>query len=133
MLFNNVTVVCQTGLSFSSNKAYEVFFIKKHFIDMQFLDQVGFKSFVNFVQGRVTKLNRKEKTLIIDDNCHLKYDLLFMMSGELFQRPLKFNKYPIEERPENVFIINTRYDTSKAISKLKQLCMKNKNVNCKFK
>lgn len=98
---------------------------------MQYLDQIGLKSFVNFVQGGVTKINRKEKTIFINDSYHIKYDLLFMMCGEMFQRPLRQNKHPFEENPDNVYIVNTPFDANVALSKLKILRQKNKKGQCK--
>lgn len=133
MLFNNITVICQSRLSYTatmSSKMYEVFFIKKHFVDLQYLDLLGVKNFVNVVEGHITKINRKEKSICINDTHQIKYDKLFLMCGEIFTKPLRFNKYPFKEKPENVFIINSHIDANKALSKLKQLKMKNKS-QCK--
>lgn len=132
MLFNNVTVVCQSKISFSSNKAHDVFFVKKHFIDLQYLDQIGMKSFVNFLQGQVTKIDRKEKKLIINDKNQLKYDYLFMMFGEMFHKPLKYYRQHFKETPDNVFIVNTYIDVNKALLQLKYLLNRNQGSDCKI-
>lgn len=110
-------------------KVRENFTVQKNFIDTRRLDMISLRTYVNMVQGKVTKIDRKEQIIHLNENSFLQYDLLFLMTGEQFRKPPR--TYEGGENPENVFLINNAVDANKAILKLKELMMYNKDPDCK--
>lgn len=76
---------------------------------------MNLRTYVNSVTGKVTEIRRRDQTIIINNEMLLPYDLLFLMTGEMFLRPINSDK------PENLFIINNAYDANNALMKLKYL------------
>ncbi|KAF7266503.1 hypothetical protein GWI33_020184 [Rhynchophorus ferrugineus] len=120
--FNNVTLVCPNGLHLRLPKKVKEFFtVQKNFMTEKYIDMISLKTYVQVVTGNITQINRKEQYIVINDHSSLSYDLLFLMCGEKFQKPLKDYRMPFAENPENVFIINSPMDGNKAILKLKEI------------
>ncbi|XP_030755200.1 cilia- and flagella-associated protein 61-like [Sitophilus oryzae] len=120
--FNNVSLVCQNGLNLRlPKKVKEMFSVQKNFITEKYMDMVNLKSYVQVVMGNLSKIDRKEQYIVINDHSLLNYDLLFLMCGEKFQKPLQDYRMPFAENPENVFVINSPTDGNKAIIKLKEI------------
>ncbi|KAG5866672.1 hypothetical protein JTB14_013124 [Gonioctena quinquepunctata] len=131
MTFNNVTLICSTGLAYTkvANRVRDSFMVKKNFMDARYMDMISFRTYVNIVQGNITKIDRKEQYVVVNKNGFLYYDLLFLMSGEQYQMPLRSDRTPFREKPENVFILNNAVDANNAVLKLKYLHNKHKNSN----
>ncbi|CAH1279957.1 unnamed protein product [Diabrotica balteata] len=129
--YNNITMVCPNGLSHKkiSNKIKEGFMVKKNFMDARYMDMISLKTYVNFVLGKVTKIDRKEQYIIINNDSFLPYDMLFLMIGEQFQKPTRPNKIPFQESPDNVFVINNALDANQAVTKLRHLYHKGNDRN----
>ncbi|CAH1118654.1 unnamed protein product [Phaedon cochleariae] len=121
--FNNVTLISPNSMSYAkvASKVRDSFMVKKNFMDARYMDMISFKTYVNFVQGKVTNLDRKEQLVVINNNSYANYDLLMLMNGEQFQMPVRSNRVPFQEKPDNVFIINHIVDANNAVVKLKHL------------
>lgn len=131
VLFNNVTLVGMQGFNNfrALRRVREAFTVQKNLLDTRRMDMISLRTYVNVMQGKVSKIDRKEQCLILNDNSFLSYDLLFLMTGEQFRKPLKTSE--ANENPENVFIINNALDANRAIAKLKELMMYNRDPDCK--
>lgn len=81
----------------------------------RYLDELNLRTYVNSVTGKLTAIRRKDQMIIINNEVLLPYDLLFLMAGEIFLRPVNSNK------PENLFVINNAYEANNALIKLKSL------------
>ncbi|KAJ8956355.1 hypothetical protein NQ318_015093 [Aromia moschata] len=120
--FNNVTLVGNHGIKHLhvASKFQEAFMVKKYFIDQRYMELLSMRTYVNYVQGRITKIDRKEKFIVVNDNSYLAYDLLFLMAGESFLKPKRQSTATIPEEPINCFVVNDAIDAHNAVLKLKQ-------------
>lgn len=112
-----------------SNKICESFLIKKHLLDARILEALNLRTYLNTVTGKITEIRRKEQVIILNDEVSISYDLLFLMTGEIFQNPIRQNRTIFQHQPENVYIINTETDASIALKKFKSLTA---SPYCKF-
>lgn len=120
--FNNVTLVCPDDIHQKlPKKVKELFTLQKNFMTERYMDMISLKTYVNVVSSAITQINRKERYIVLNDQQSLRYDLLFLMCGETFQKPLHEYRLPFAENPENVFLINGPAEGNRAIVKLKQL------------
>nr|CAI5824831.1 unnamed protein product [Callosobruchus analis] len=121
--FNNVTLICASGMSACrvGNRVREAFLIKKYFTDPRHMDMVSLKTYVNVISGKVSKIDKKNQILVINNSSFIPYDMLFLMNGEQFLQPIRQNRIPFVEKPENVFVINNAIEANSAVMKLKQL------------
>ncbi|XP_050302065.1 cilia- and flagella-associated protein 61-like [Anthonomus grandis grandis] len=118
--FNNVTLVCADGFHVKlSKKVKELFMVQKNFMTDKHIDMMNLKAFVNVVSGNISQINRKERYITVNERNALRYDLLFLMCGEKFQKPLQDYRMPFAENPDNFFLINCPADGNKAITKLR--------------
>uniref|UniRef100_A0A1Y1KGI0 Cilia- and flagella-associated protein 61 N-terminal domain-containing protein n=2 Tax=Photinus pyralis TaxID=7054 RepID=A0A1Y1KGI0_PHOPY len=125
--FSNVTVVSPHGLSYDKpNKILSRFFVQRSTFNYQHIQMDTLKTYVNEVNGVLTKIDRKNKCIVINEDSTLSYDLLFIMCGKQFQKPIMSGnkKHPISRFPENVFLINTQMDANNALGQLKRLSMR---------
>ncbi|XP_057670515.1 cilia- and flagella-associated protein 61-like isoform X2 [Diorhabda carinulata] len=129
--YNNITMICPNGFRHKkiNNKIRDSFGVKKNFMDARYMDMINLKAYINIVQGKITKIDRKEQYVVVNNNSFLEYDMLFLMTGEQFQKPTKLNKQRFSEKPENVFVINSALDANQAVSKLRHLYRKRKDNN----
>ncbi|KAJ8980373.1 hypothetical protein NQ317_009367 [Molorchus minor] len=127
--FNNVTLVGNHSISHYrvSPRLKEAFIVKKYFVDHRHLEMVSLRNYINYVQGRMTKIDRKEQLVVVNETSMLYYDLLFLMCGESFSKPKKKNNVSVTEEPCNIFIVNDATDVHNAVVKLKQ--MYNANID----
>lgn len=109
----------------------ESFTVQKNFLGTRRMDMISLRTYVNVMQGKIIKIDRKEQCVILNDNSFLPYDLLFLMMGEQFRRPFKSGE--VNDNPENVFINNNAMDANRAIAKLKELMSYNRDPDCKFR
>ncbi|KAJ8916545.1 hypothetical protein NQ315_000187 [Exocentrus adspersus] len=117
VLFNNVTLVGIQGFNNlkALKKVRDSFTILKNFNDSKRMDMISLRTYVNLMQGKLHKIDRKEQVVILQDNTFLPYDLLFLMTGEQFKKPER------SENPENVFLVNNAIDANRALAKLKEV------------
>lgn len=87
---------------------------------------------MNTVIGNITEIRRKDKIVVINDEVYLPYDLLFFMTGEIFQRPENLYKSPLHYKPQNLFMINNSADASHALTKLKSLSDRFETNDCEL-
>lgn len=86
----------------------------------RYMEMISLKTYMGVVTGNLTQIDRKAKYVVINDHKALRYDLLFLMCGEKFQKPLQEYRMPFAENPDNVFLINCPMDANKAVAKLKE-------------
>ncbi|CAH1987496.1 unnamed protein product [Acanthoscelides obtectus] len=121
--FNNVTLICASGMAASKvgSRIRDAFLIKKYFMDPRHMDMISLKTYVNVISGKVSKIDKKNQILVINNNSFISYDMLFLMNGEQFLQPIRQNRTPFVEKPDNVFVINNAIEANNAVMKLKQL------------
>ncbi|KAJ8967039.1 hypothetical protein NQ314_003156 [Rhamnusium bicolor] len=76
---------------------------------------ISLRTYVNVCQGKLTKIDRRDQYIVVNDNSFLPYDYLFFMTGEQFRKPEKGNRTPFAEDPDNVFVINHGIDANNAL------------------
>ncbi|KAF5281306.1 hypothetical protein FQR65_LT14767 [Abscondita terminalis] len=116
--FTNITVVSPHGLNYQKkdHKVRKKLFVSKSNYNYRLMNQIAMRTYVNIINGVMTKINRIDKQLIVNKDSYVPYDLLFLMGGQQFQKPqLKSSK----QFPENVFLINTEIDATHALKQLK--------------
>ncbi|CAG9770000.1 unnamed protein product [Ceutorhynchus assimilis] len=127
--FNNVAIVSPDGINKKiPRKVNEIFIVQKNFMSEKYMESINLKAYVNVVIGNITTIDRRQKLIIVNDHKMLRYDLLFLMTGEKFQKPLQSYRLPFQENPMNMFLVNCAVDAYNAIKALKEL-QKDMNVN----
>lgn len=124
VIFNNITLVSTQGF-YQTNVSENIrscFLVKKNFLQGRFLDEINLRTYVNSVIGKLTEIRRKDRILVINNNSALPYDLLFLMTGEIYLRPYNdLIQQSYCHKPVNLFIINCAADASTSLLKLKSL------------
>ncbi|CAG9857665.1 unnamed protein product [Phyllotreta striolata] len=131
--FNSVTLLCSVGLIHTrvNPRIREMFLVKKNFLDARHMDCISLKTYVNFIQGKITKLERRDKYIVINGTQFVDYDTLVLMCGEQFQRITRGTNMG-QIRPDNVMYLNNVLEANNAILKLKQLYHKHNSNNYKI-
>ncbi|GJQ86024.1 hypothetical protein Trydic_g14968 [Trypoxylus dichotomus] len=119
--FNNITLVSPHGVCRQrTNKVRDILIPSRSILHGFYLSQLSLRSYVNVVNGVMTEINRKQKTITLNNN-YLPYDLLFLTCGIQYQIPQRFGKYKRIEFPDNVFIVNSEIDADIALTKLNRI------------
>lgn len=142
--FTNVSVISPHGLPYQKEDNYirDMMFVKRGHYNYRHMHLSSLRTYVNIVNAVMTGIDRKNKLIILNDNKFLAYDLLFLVCGEQFQKPIITaekkekkeggSKKP-KEFPENVFLINTETDANNALIKLKSLVIERRKTVCKYR
>ncbi|XP_018320131.2 cilia- and flagella-associated protein 61-like [Agrilus planipennis] len=131
LTYTNITLVAPHGLwtqdmGLSSSLAWKLMIPSKTSFRERKGHMITIRSLINQVHGVMTAIDRKNKTLIINNRAYLKYDYLFLMCGEQFQKP-GFNprnvlsQTNIRNFPRNVFIVNDLTDGQRSLDMLREL------------
>ncbi|KAF5296312.1 hypothetical protein FQA39_LY12529 [Lamprigera yunnana] len=122
--FTNVTIISPHGFGYPKtySKTRDMMFINRTSYNYRQMLLISMRTHVNIIDGVVTKINRKTKTVMINETSLVPYDLLFLMCGRQFQKPLPSGGTKLKtqrELPENIFFINTELDATRALTQLK--------------
>lgn len=129
--FTNVTMVAPHGLNHQRppNIFRDMMFTVTSNLCYKYLQMHQMRTFLNMINGALTQIDRKQKKIVVNDECTVSYDLLILACGEQFQKPNTGKK--TFEYPDNVFMINTEVDAVCALTYLKNVMRKNwKNCKC---
>ncbi|KAK6624035.1 hypothetical protein RUM44_010893 [Polyplax serrata] len=155
VIYNNLTLVSPHGLGteLPSHTARDYIFPFKGKFSRFYKIQICLKTYVNFVYGVMTQINRVDKYITINNDSILPYDYLILCCGRQFVMPIPYSlvpefkscrrsyrprcslfKYLITQQnkepeavavyPPNVFVINTPVDATNAFISLQYLIHK---------
>ncbi|KAK9704483.1 Cilia- and flagella-associated protein 61, N-terminal domain [Popillia japonica] len=119
--FNNITLVSPHGVCRQrTNKVRDILIPSRGVLHGYYLSQLSLRTYVNIVNGVMTAINRKQKTITVN-NTFLPYDMLFLTCGRQYQMPQRTGKGRRAEFPDNVFIVNSEIDADVALMKLNRI------------
>ncbi|KAI4464446.1 cilia- and flagella-associated protein 61 [Holotrichia oblita] len=119
--FNNITLVSPHGVCRQrTNKIRDILIPSRGVLHGYYLSQLSLRTYVNIVNGVMTAINRKQKTITVN-NTFLPYDMLFLTCGRQYQMPQRTGKGRRAEFPDNVFIVNSEIDADVALTKLNRI------------
>lgn len=146
IIFTNVTLVSPHSISLAQNELRDRLFVAKSNRNCRSMNMTSLRTYINLVFGAMTKIDRAQKRITINDCCYLYYDYLFLFCGEQYQGPNVEALMPLTDdketrkkptnfgMPKNVFIINTELDAHHALSQLKSLIhSQKKKLKCEYK
>jgi len=84
LCFNNLTLVSYEDLFYNSDDVSNMFLPQCLNYNEKRRSLLSLKTWINVVQGKVTKLDRKSKNLIMEGNKKLPYDELLLCCGEQY-------------------------------------------------
>lgn len=130
--FNNITLVSPHGVCRQrTNKVRDILIPSRGVLHGYYLSQLSLRTYVNIVNGVMTAINRKQKTISVN-NTFLPYDMLFLTCGRQYQMPQRTGKGRRAEFPDNVFIVNSEIDADVALMKLNRIISDLAMSKCKF-
>ncbi|XP_037902736.1 cilia- and flagella-associated protein 61-like [Hermetia illucens] len=104
--FTNLTCICPAGI-LEANMTYVSNYAKLSSPDRLFpsdyLRQLEMRAWVNFVPGYMSRIDRKNKYVILDSKERVPYDKLFLFCGVQFDVPVEVYS---EKTPYNLVLIN---------------------------
>lgn len=133
--FNNVTLVSPHGVCRQrTNKIRDILIPSKSILHGHYLSQLSLRTYVNVVNGAMTAIDRKHKTITVNDS-YLPYDYLVLACGRQYQMPQRSEKLRGRrtEFPNNVFIVNSEVDVDIALTKLNKIISETYHADCKLK